>query len=130
MIDSNAAIVEFLKTDGPLATKVGTDIYAGRLKDGFELGPAIVVSTRGGKAEVYIPHIKPSIQVKCYGTTQMEAREVYGLIFDALHGIDSITLGSGRHIASALEEVQGQDLIDPDTNWPFVLAFFEVRLRA
>ena len=130
MIDSNAAIVEFLKTDAPLTTKVGTNIYVGRLKDGFNLGPAVVVSTRGGRAELYVPHIRPSVQFKCYGSTQIEAREVYRLIFDALDGIDGVTLVSGRHIANALEEVHGQDLIDPDTNWPFVLSFFEVRLRA
>jgi len=133
--DTNSVIRAYLITCGTLiALLTNPDgsfrIYCPRLPENATL-PAISFFTRGGTSTPYIPGIpSPSVQFDCWADNSIDARKVYGLLYDALQGIQNITVGSYQ-IMSAIEEVQGMDLIDEFIpNYFRVLTFFNVMVRA
>lgn len=142
--DTNAIIRTYLTTSStlvdPLITLVGERIYCPRLPEKIDLadGPAIGFFVRGGVSTPYIPGmVIPSVQFDCWamdvdGSTSgsIKAREVYRALYDALQGIQNVTVGSYQ-IMSAIEEVQGQDLVDNDIQGYFrVLTYFSIMVRA
>jgi hypothetical protein len=103
------------------------------LKEGYVL-PAICYSVRGGDSSEYIPPIvQPSIQFRCYDDDPIGARAVYTALYNALQGIQNVKVtveGTDYYIFSSKEEVQGQDLIDPDVpTLYYVLTFFSIQMR-
>lgn len=129
MLDTNAVIKSYLATDTALTALVGTRIYCPRLPENATL-PAIGFFTRGGTSTPYIPGMPvPSVQFDCWADDPIEAREVYRALYDALQGIQNVSVGS-NYILSAIEEVQGQDLVDTDIQGYYrVLTFFEIMVR-
>lgn len=145
--DTNSIIYTYLTTASaavdPLIALVGERIYCPRLPQRVKLtdGPAISYFTRGGTSTPYIPGIPaPSIQFDCWATDTevagvvtrgfITARHVYRVLYDALQGIQNVTVGAYK-ILSAIEEVQGQDLVDVEIpNYFRVLTFFSVMIRA
>ena len=128
--DTNKIIQAYLITCGTLTGVVSTRIYCPRLPENAAL-PAVSFFTRGGTSTPYIPGIlNPSVQFDCWATTPMGAREVYGLLYDNLQGIQNQTVGAYK-ILSAIEEVQGQDLVDVEIpNYFRALTFFNIMIRA
>lgn len=130
MIDTNVALRNYLLSQVSLRNHVGTRIYWPRLPETFVLVKAISFFTNGGEANRYIPEVETTIQFHCYGTTSIEARLVYRALFDVLHSKENIWIGAGdAFLIHAFEQGQGTDLIDPDTDWPFVLTFFDVKFQ-
>lgn len=185
-VDTNAVIGTYLLTQ-PVATVVGNRIMSPRLYENCIL-PAIGFFTRGGTSTPYIPGTPaPSVQFDCWADNPMEARRIYSALYEALQGIQNISVaspsivigtdgndyscilshtannrnkpitgaltatywaatggtgvggiwinGSGyrptHEIMSAIEEVQGQDLVDTAIPKYFrVLTFFSVMIRA
>lgn len=130
LADTNSIIRAYLITCGTLTGLVDIRIYWPRLPEKATL-PAVSFFTRGGLSTPYIPGIvNPSVQFDCWAATSIGAREVYGLLYDNLQGIQNITVGSYL-IMSAIEEVQGQDLVDMEIpNYFRVLTFFNIMIRA
>lgn len=129
MIDAKNVVHSYLRAQSALTAIVGSRIYHERLPEDFTIAQAVVFSRRGGVTNPYSPDLlEPSFQFKCYGSTAEDAEEVYRALYDALQGIENQTVGSDE-ILSAIEEVQGQDLRDPETDWPFVLTFFQFMVR-
>ena len=142
--DTNAIILSYLTTSStavdPLIALVSDRIYCPRLPEKATL-PAIGYFARGGTSTPYIPGIvTPSVQFDCWATDtevagvvtrgSIIARQVYRALYDALQGIQNITVGAFQ-IMSSIEEVQGQDLVDVEIpNYFRVLTFFEVMIRA
>ena len=128
--DTNKIIRTYLLTDTALVALVGQRIYCPRLPENATL-PAVGDFTRGGTSTPYSPGIpEPSVQFDCWASNPIDAREVYGTLYDALQGIQNITVGSYK-ILSAIEEVQGQDLVDVEIpNYFRVLTFFRIVIRA
>jgi len=133
--DTNSIIRSYLTTSSakvdPLITLVGARIYCPRLPENTPL-PAISFFTRGGTSTPYIPGIpSPSVQFDCWADNPIDAREVYRALYDALQGIQNIAKGTTQGILSAIEEVQGQDLVDIEIpNYFRVLTFFSIMIRA
>ncbi len=143
MIDTNSIIRTYLASGvgatATLVALVGQRIYCPRLPENATL-PAVSFFTRGG---VLNPHIAdllvPSVQFDCWakdvevaGVVTVKgsvlARQVYRALYDALQGIQQVTVGANR-ILSAREEVHGQDLVDVEIpNYFHVLTFFEIIL--
>lgn len=124
MIDPHEAIVTYLEAQAGLA---GVTIVAGRNEpaEGYQPsdGPCIVFKVRGGSGDYEDALITPSVQFKCYESTERSAYSLYIALRDALqHGANS-------QVRWAREEVLGQPLTEPDTGWPFTLAFFDVTIR-
>ena len=128
--DVNSIIKAYLDTCTTLTALVSTRIYCPRLPENATL-PAVSFFTRGGTSTPYIPGIpEPSVQFNCWADNPIDAREVYRALYDNLQGIQNITVGSYQ-IMSAIEEVQGQDLVDNEIpNYFRVLTFFRVMVRA
>ena len=129
--NSNEIIRKFLVTPAtPLFALVGTRIYCPRLPENASL-PSISFFTRGGTSTPYIPDfISPSVQFDCWADNLIDARLVYRALYDLLQGIQQIPVVIGAttyYIKSAIEEVQGQDLIDLDIqNYYRTLCFFSI----
>ena len=131
--DTNSIIRTYLTTSStkvdPLIALVGTRIYCPRLPENAAL-PAVGFFTRGGSATPYIPDMpNPSVQFDCWADDPIEARSIYLALYDALQGIQNVAVGS-NYILSAIEEVQGQDLVDMEIPDYFrVLTFFSILIR-
>jgi len=131
--DTNSVIRAYLITCGTLTILVGgatPRIYCPRLPERATL-PAVSFFTRGGTSTPYIPGIPaPSVQFDCWADNSIDARKVYGVLYDNLQGIQNIAVGAYK-ILSAIEEVQGQDLVDSEIpNYFRVLTFFSIMVRA
>ena len=113
--DVNVIIRDYLTTSStladPLIALVGERIYIPRLPENATL-PAIGFFGRGGVSHPYIPGIvTPSVQFDCWADNPIGAREVYRALYSSLQGIQNVPVGV-YDIMSAIEEVQGQDLVD------------------
>lgn len=129
MIDAVAAIREILLADSALVAKVGERVHLMRLPKGHDFNQqAVVLSVRGGSTDLYVPFIRPSAQFQCWGKDSVAAQEVYRLLHDALHDKSRISVTSG-YLVYSFEEVHGQNLLDPDTKRPYVVAMFRLILR-
>ncbi len=132
--NTNSIIRAYLVTVTALTDVVSTRIYYPRLPENATL-PAIGFLTRGGTSTPYIPGIpEPSVQFDCWADNPITARQVYGLLYDALQGIqnqDVVFDGTTYKIHSAIEEVQGQDLVDETIpNYFRTLCFFRIMIQA
>ena len=115
----NANIIAFFAPDLPR-------VFCPRLPENT-LIPAIGLFVRGGISTPYIPPlVSPSFQIDCWHNNPIGARELYLNVYDALQGIQQVTVGANR-ILAAIEEVQGQDLVDNDIQGYFrTLCFFKI----
>jgi len=147
LADTNSIIRAYLASGAGatagLVAMVGTRIYVPRLPENAVL-PAIGFFTRGGTSSPYIPDLPvPSVQFDCWADNPITARNVYRKLYDALQGIQHIAvtiLGTTYYIESAIEEVQGQDLMDNPgdnpgqnandiPNYFRVLTFFNIMVK-
>jgi len=134
--DSNRIIRDYLLTCGSLTPLLATvtSIYCPRLPENAVL-PAVSFFTRGGVNNPYIPGmLEPSVQFNCWAGTPIVARQVYRALYDNLQGIQGkvVTVGPPTEIIwSAIEEVQGQDLVDVEIpNYFRTLTFFRFMIKA
>ena len=129
MLDSNAVIRAYLAADTALTALVGQRIYCPRLPENATL-PALGFFSRGGINDPYIPdRVVSSVQFDCWDDNPIGAREVYRALYDALQGIENVAVGANV-IVSAIEEVQGQDLVDIEVSGYFrTLTFFQIMVR-
>ena len=131
--DINAILITYLTTPStlvdPLIALVVDRIYSARAPENADL-PNVTFFTRGGRSTPYIPDLAtPSVQFDCWADDPIEAREIYRALYDALQGIQNVAVGSNT-ILSAIEEVQGQDLVDIDIPGRFrVLSFWEIMIK-
>ncbi len=131
--DSNAIVRAHLVTVGALTALIGgavPRIYILRLPENCEL-PALSFFTRGGISNPHqAPIPAPSVQFDCWGNNPIEARSIYDALHDALQGLtgqDVVIAGSTYRIASAVEEVVGQDLVDTEIqNYFRTLTFYRI----
>ena len=128
--DINSIIRSYLATCGTLTALIGgatPRIYCPRLPENATL-PAVSFFSRGGSSDPYIPGIvTPSIQFDCWADNLIDARQVYRALYDNLQGAQNYPY----EILSAIEEVQGQDLVDELVpNYFRTLTFFSIMIRA
>lgn len=134
--DTNSIIRAYLVAQTTLTGVLSSvdAIYCPRLPENAIL-PALGFFTRGGSSDPYIPGIvTPSVQFDCWAASPILARQVYRALYDVLQGIQNITVavgGTDYLILSAIEEVQGQDLVDIEVPDYFrVLTFFSMMISA
>ena len=129
--DTNAILRAHLLT---VALGIGGRIYVPRLPEGTTL-PALSFFTRGGMSNPHIPPIpSPSVQFDCWGTTPIEARNLYNALYDEMQGLtgQAVVIGADTfRIVSAVEESTGQDLQDVDIpSYYRVLTFYKIDIQA
>ena len=92
--DVNTIINTYLQTKTGLTGLVGTRIHTPRIPQKGTL-PAVSYFVRGGLSTSYIPGIvNPSVQFDCWADSMMEARRIYRALYDALQGIQNISVAS------------------------------------
>lgn len=127
MVDVHAVVRAFLLADVTLAALVGSRVYAGRdvPPPGYKPddGAAITFRTRGGGPDYDDAMVNASLQFKCYGASELAAWTCYRTLYDALHN------GHNDSLAHARCEILGTLLEEPETEWMFVLGFFQVVVR-
>ena len=133
MIDVQAAIRTLLVADAGLTALVNTRVFTGRdvppmgTKPGG--GACLTFKVRGGAGsyrgrDYEDALIVASVQFKAYGSSELVACNVYRALVDALHN------GHDGTVLHAEETGVGQVLEEPDTEWRFVLSFFDVMVRS
>jgi hypothetical protein len=144
LIDTNVTIRKWLISDTALTSIVPANRIAfPDLPEGAapEKGEKwLTFRSRGGEAHPEAPIVRADIQVTAWAKTSLEARAIYRAVFDLLHlqwqdggqyfGSGGIDLGADGFVYSSREQIQGQDVLDPDTGWNLVVMFFEVQMRA
>lgn len=126
MINFATALRAYLVAQPSLAALVGSRVWAEEEMPppGYKPsdGAAIAFRTRGGgvQGQQHSFLLRPSIQFKVYGATKAAALQAWRALFDAMDHPASAT------IRAAELETMGQPLYEPDTGWPFVLAFYIV----
>lgn len=135
MNDAPDILRDYLLTQTPVTALVGTRIWA-EMDEPPELspkytptvGPAIVFKSRGGQPDSTNAILHISWQFKVYGlntTANNNAqRRTYRALMDAMHD----PLGRGGIQANI--EVAGQTLIEPGTEWKYILMFAETWMRS
>jgi hypothetical protein len=133
MIDANALLRRWI-SEGLNTQRVSATVlpqYEAATDDGFnpQSGPWIVISTRGGLAHPEAPIITPSLTVRVWaGFNQFDvARARYLEVFDLIHQQTSVDFGDDGYVISCSEEVQGQDVTDPETGYATVIADFGMK---
>ena len=127
MIDCEAEVRKMLAGSSVLAGIIGARIYMSRdFPKNFELndGPALKASVRGGSPDYTRKVLSPSIQIQSYGRTDKEARSLDKAVFDCLDNKKF-----GYFVMLAHLESLSQLSVEPETHWPFMLAFYTFTLR-
>ena len=130
MIDVNAVLRAYLITLSALTDETGDQVYAVGLPEGFaetEATKAVAFDIISGAPQFVTPTQDLNIEFRCYGATDIEARAVYGALHDALHGKENVLMGTTR-LWWAYEIFAGRDYKDDETNYPFVLCEYQLRM--
>jgi hypothetical protein len=131
-IDWMAALRQFLVSDSGVANEVGDAVYVRKVPRGTNVpGKAVVLVQSGGGVPVRLPVITANVQVRCYGDTSREAREVYRVVRSALHFARRYQIEPGEGVidgshwlVSARETSGPSDENEPETGWFFVVSIF------
>jgi hypothetical protein len=127
MVDVERLLRTWMLQQAAIVDLVDDRVYAARDVPpvGVEIadGPCVVLKTRGGMMDYADAIISPSFQVKAYGRTEQEAMQLYRALFESLQGMVNSS------ILHAEMEAPGQPLEEPDTHWPFVLAYWTIMFR-
>lgn len=96
-------------------------------------GPGITIAVRGGGGHPEIPVLQKlrfQLTVWCGVNKYVQARTIYGALYDYIHGSNNIIVPGHGTIKTCTEVVAGQDLTDPDTLWAIVLGYYEILFSA
>jgi hypothetical protein len=135
VVDVNAMLITLFNANAnPVRTALtNPNTFGQMLPEGFDVrggAKAVVIGTRGGDAH---PEIKgwvtERVQITAWALISLDARKVYGAVYDYLHGLQALDCGGNGFLVTALEVVSGQDVVDPDTGWATCVGFFNVTVR-
>jgi len=128
MIDMPAAVLTFLQAQPGIVALAGARVYAEAdyPPTGYKPtdGPALCFKARGGLPGYPDSLLFPSLQFKCYGSSEIEANTLYRALFDAMHH------ARGGTVRWAVCEMLGQTLREPELGWPFVLTAFQMSIAS
>lgn len=125
MIDVEASLTTLLLSIATLTAKTDRRIYAGTsLPAGSTItaGKTLLFNMRGGDPDFSSKVLYPSIQFRSYGPTEEDARDLDRTLFDVLHDY------KGPGILNCTLQTLGQLLYEPDTNWPFILSYYQLSI--
>ena len=123
--DAVAAVVELL------ADLAGGRVYGGKLprSEGEHMPrEAIVVRAAGGAGTFgggYMPTIDDRVDVRCYGATDWEAKQLSHAASRRLHRVDDAQTAYGR-VFWARRGGGATDVTETETGWPLTLTSWQV----
>lgn len=86
-------------------------------------GPGVAFKVRGGQETEEDQLLIPSVQFKVYGSSPLGASTNY-LALDAV-----LKSPASSSILWTAQEGLGVNLVEPETGWDFVLAYYQVQIR-
>lgn len=132
MTDSIDLVVRYLKAQGV----AGGRVYVKRFPSGYDnTQSAVVVDVRAGGHDLYVQHHNPKLQLKCYGGTNSfaEAAAVYAALYDAFHDKNMLFVKDGSTVLGVITRADAEQfpqlLEEPNLQWPYFLAFWNVEAR-
>ena len=125
MVDIEKSIRDYL---------VGTTVYdltAARVHANTSLpagytpadGPALLFAVRGGGQDYTSQVYAASVQFQAYAATPAECRALDRRLYEQLNDVKA-----GAILFARLEQL-GQLLTEPQTDWPFVLSYYQIMVR-
>lgn len=127
--DSKAIVYKLLSENEDLVAQ-GIEVYGPPgMPKWFTLRKAIFFASNGGM-RTEVPIGRETYQFRCYGETFEQANEVYRWLSQVLHRHSHIWIEVEAGIEALFQyasQTSGpNDMREPETGWPFVLAMFEV----
>lgn len=125
MADLDATALAFAQTHAPLVAGVDVLQVGSLLPEDFEATTqtAVLIQVRPSPPMYHGKTANVSVQAKCYGPDSVSAWDIYNLLLMAWH----------ERSASGVKWSQlaqtGQLLQEPDTQRPFILAFFSMHME-
>lgn len=129
MVDAAKELGDFLAAQATLTALTGSRLYADSDYPPPTYDPtnggALCWKVRQGAGSPLATVEKTGVfsanfQFRCYGQDRAGADQVYRAVFDVLEGAGGSVL---RH---AIMNNPGSPLLDPESDWPFVLVFYTV----
>ena len=124
------AVITFLEDDADVAAGAPSRIVGSKLTAAIVDGmpqKAVMVLLAGGSGtdDGYLAFGRIRVDVRTYGATDAEARALHLIVHRALKNLRrQVVAGVLLHSASRIGGPIGQR--DPATDWPFVLATYQV----
>lgn len=125
MVDIEATLRTALLANSPLAAAFGARVWAGVTPPtGYKPadGPGALFEVRGGAPDYSSQVLRPSVQMRVFGLDEATARGAQRVLYDAFQDMKR-----GR-ILGAQCEVLGQVLAEPETEWRFVLSYWQMQI--
>ena len=131
MIDAHSALRSYLIAASPLRTLLGGDfVYWPEVPGGGDPAmPGKAISFRFGPGFTFptLAAQDADARFRCFGSTALQAMDVYRALRDRLHGRQNFIVGTvGFHGANELGP--GEPLEDPATGWPYVFVRYSIRV--
>lgn len=125
MIDVTGQVIAELRASNAVQAIVGDKVRGVEPAAGDR--PPMVIVTRmstsrdpGNSGSRLAGLQEVMLGIKCYGTTPIQAGQLYGACSDALHAIGPRVDASARAIFCSFDDVNANSGNDPGTNWPWV----------
>jgi len=134
-MDSNIPFRAVLAASSAITDLVNTRIYAIRVpRDLAQLDPqkCIVFQITGGASDDETPVQQPIIDVRCYSSTSAGARVLYDAVRTRLTALNNevVTVSTKSYLCfDAVEEMDGWDEVDPDTDWSVVIGSWRFSVK-
>lgn len=123
-VDITGMVIAELRAAQDVASIVGDRVRGVEPAQGDK--PPMVIVTRmsstrnpGGTESRHAGLQEVMLGVKCYGTTPIQATQLYGACSDALHAVGPRVDVSARAIFSSFDDVGVNSGRDPGTEWPW-----------
>lgn len=130
--DVLVGIRQYLLTDADVASLVSERIFGEELtpeQAAAEVQKCITLKTAGGLGNQSPLDVnRTRIDVRCYGESPYEARQVYLTVYSALKGMAS-HIETDIKLLSAYHDGGPYSMRDPDTRWPFTLSSWMIMSR-
>jgi hypothetical protein len=126
VIDVEATVRDFLARVTGITDLTGQKIYASTyVPAGYKPGDgqALLFGVRGGGQDYSSHVVRARLQFMAFGASAAECRELDRALFDGFNDVKD-----GDILWTRLE-VPGVLLRDPETEWPYVLSFYEAMVR-
>ena len=122
MIDPLGFLLVTIRDNPAVNAIVAGRVRGGELAEG-DAAPAVVLrrlgvtrSPMGRTGRAGLEGV--TISALCFGTTYVQAAQLYGAVSDAIHMKGPRRDASGRQIFLSVDESDGGAALDPDTRWP------------
>lgn len=132
VVDELGGVITHLLSVSEITALVGTHIYGVELAEGvpdlMPIAAVVINSVSGGNLSgrySYLPYGSTLKDIKCYGTTQLEARQVWNACYDALKSMGRINAG-GVGLYGTMFVTGPIETKEPEVDWPLCFGTFEL----